>query len=384
MPPRLRIAVLGYIVRGPLGGLVWHHLQFVIGLARLGHEVLFVEDSDDYPGCYDPTRGSFDRDPSYGLEFARRAFDRVGLGSLWGYHDAFAGRWYGPAGDRAARYCAGADVVLNLSGMNPLRPWVERAPARVLVDTDPVFTQVRHLTDPPARDLAAAHTHFFTFGENFGRPGCTIPDDGFPWRPTRQPVVLDAWKPGPPPEGAALTTVMQWDSYAPREYAGRRFGMKSESFDPYFDLPARSALPLELAVGNPTAPRDRLRAAGWRTTDPLAVTRDPWTYQDYLRDSLGEFSVAKHGYVITRSGWFSERTAAYLATGRAVVVQDTGFAEWLPAGAGVLPFSTPDQAVGELHRLAADPAAHGRSARRLCEEFFDSNAVLRDLLSIVA
>ena len=247
---RLRVAVLGYVVRAPLGGLAWHHLQYALGLARLGHDVWFVEDSDDYPGCYDPVTHGVTTDPSAGLAFAARAFARLGLAERWAYHDAHAGRWCGPAAGHAAATVAAADVLLNVSGVNPLRDWAARVPRRVLVDTDPVFTQIRHLTDPAARARAAAHTHFATFGENVGRRDCTVPDDGFPWRPTRQPVVLDAWPVAPAPAGAPFTTVMQWTSYAAREYAGRRYGMKDLSFAAFEDLPSHTPAPLELALGS--------------------------------------------------------------------------------------------------------------------------------------
>jgi hypothetical protein len=378
---RLRVIVLGYVVRGPIGGLAWHHLQYALGLARLGHDVWFVEDSDDYPGCYDPARGVMDRDPTYGLAFADRAFARLGLGERWAYHDAHAGSWHGPAASHARAAVEGADLLLNLSGMNPLREWGERVPRRALVDTDPVFTQIRHLSDPDARARAARHTHFFTFGENVGQVGCTMPDDGLAWRPTRQPVVLDAWPVTPGPAGGAFTTVMQWESYAARQHAGRRYGMKAESFADYLDLPARTGERLELAVGSESAPRAMLAERGWRVRDPLAPTRDPWTYQEYLAGSKGEFGVAKHGYVAARTGWFSERTAAYLASGRPAVVQDTGFTRWLDAGAGVLPFTSPDEARDALARAAGDYARHCRAAREVAAEYFDARAVLPALLA---
>ncbi|HEX5725697.1 MAG TPA: hypothetical protein VFX98_09555 [Longimicrobiaceae bacterium] len=377
---KLRVVVLGYVVRGPIGGMAWHHLQYVLGLARLGHDAWFVEDSDDYPGCYDPVRHVVDTDPSYGLAFAERAFRRLGLAERWAYHDAHAGGWKGPAADRAPEVCRSADLVLNLSAVNPLRPWLAEVPRRALVDTDPVFTQLRHLHDAEARRAAALHTHFFTFGEGMARGGACVPDDGFPWCPTRQPIVLDAWPVTPGPADGRFTTVMQWDSYPPREHAGRRYGMKSDSFAAYLDLPARTGAALELALGSESAPRDQLRAHGWTLRDPLAVTRDPWTYQQYLRESKAEFSVAKHGYVAARSGWFSERTAAYLASGRPTLVQDTGFSAWLPVGAGLLAFSSPDEAAAGVEEIDRRYAFHCRAAREVAERCFDSRAVLEELL----
>src|SRR3569832_2261619 len=150
----LRIILLGYIIRGPLGGLVWHHLQYAIGYARLGYEVYFVEDSDDYPSCYDPVRDRTDTDPTYGLSFASEIFKQVGLADRWAYHDAHTGRWHGPCGERVIALCKSADLLLNLSGSNPLRPWFQSIPVRALIDTDPTFTQIRPLTDPAAKKRA--------------------------------------------------------------------------------------------------------------------------------------------------------------------------------------------------------------------------------------
>jgi hypothetical protein len=375
-----RIAVLGYIVRGPLGGLVWHHLQYVTGLRALGHDVLFVEDSDDYPSCYDPSRHVVDADPSFGLRFAAETFGRAGVGDLWAFHDAHAGRWLGPAAGRARAFCESADLVLNLSGVNPLRDWVAGAPARALVDTDPAFTQIRHLTDPAAHERALGHTAFLTFGENFGRPGCAIPDDGLPWVPTRQPVTLDAWEVTAGPQPGPFTTVMQWDSYAPREHGARRFGMKSESFAEFLEIPSVSSETFELALGTAGAPRDLLSARGWRLRDPLVVARDAPGYQRYIRSSKGEFSVAKHGYVASWSGWFSERSAAYLASGRPVAAQDTGFTDWMAAGLGVVPFSTFDEAADAVARISGDYARHCRAARQVAADYFDAATVLPALV----
>ncbi len=295
---KLRIVALGYMVRGPLGGLLWHHLQYVLGLAKLGHDVYFLEDSDDYPACYNPQDDSLGTDPSFGLDFVNRTFERFGLEDRWSYFDAHTDRWFGLSAYRVREICASTDVLLNLSAVNPLRPWFEEVPRRVFVDTDPAFTQIRHLQDPAARALAAGHTSFFSFAENIALTDCLVPDDGFPWQPTRQPIVLDAWPITPGDRKAPWTTLMQWDSYTVREHDGKRFGMKSESFKHYFDLPRRSGQLFELAVGSPSAPRDALTSQGWEVSNPLEVIRDPWDYQKFIQESKGEWTVAKHGYVV--------------------------------------------------------------------------------------
>lgn len=377
---RHTILVLGYIIRGPLGGLVWHHLQYVMGLVQLGHEAYFLEDSGDLPSCYDPSRHVTDADPTYGLEFAAKAFAGVGLRDCWAYYNAHKDQWHGPVANRARQLCATADVVLNVSGVNPLRDWLLEVPARVLVDTDPVFTQVCHLTDPHSRSQADRHTAFFTYGENFGRPGCTMPDDGFPWLPTRQPICPNAWPLTKGPADGRFTTVMQWDSYPAREYEGIQYGMKSEAFEPYYDFPRMASAQIELALGSPSAPRAKLRHHGWQLCDPLQVTREPRTYQQYIQHSKAEFAVAKQGYVSTRCGWFSERSAAYLASGRPVLVQDTGFREWLKSERGVLAFNNPLDALEGIDKINNNYQAHCRAARDVAVGYFDAKKVLASLL----
>lgn len=377
----LRIVALGYVVRGPIGGMCWSDLHYVLGLADLGHDVYFVEDSGDSPWCcYDPSRHVTDSDPSYGLEFARRAFDAVGLGARWSYYDAHTKRWLGPCADCVLQICATADLVLNLGGVNPLRPWLLKAPARAFLDKDPVFTQIRHLTDPSARELAMLHTAFFSFAGNIDSTRCSVPDDGLDWTPTRHPIFLGAWPVTPGVPEGKFTTVMQWESYPAREYNGRRYGMKPDSFAPYLDLPTGSKTVFELAVGGPGAPRDLLRQKGWAIRDPLEAAGDPSSYQRYIQSSKAEWSVAKHGYVASRSGWFSERSAAYLASGRPVLVQETGFSDWLPTGSGILSFESPAQALAGVESINGRYVLHCQAARAIAEEFFDTRKVLSRLV----
>lgn len=378
---KLRVIVLGFILRYPLGGMVWHHLQYVLGLSRLGHDVYYLEDSGESPwACYDPERHVSDREFGYGMRFVSETFNEVGLGDRWAYYDAHKLQWHGPCCERATELCEDADLVLNLSFANPLRPWLTEVPIRAYIDTDPVFTQVRHLTEAAAREEASRHTAFFSFGENIGKPNSTIPDDGFPWRPTRQPVVLDAWSLTTPSPKARFSTVMKWESFSAKTYGGKKYGMKSDSFYPYLELPKRANADFELCVGGPAVPVRLLADNGWIITDPYQLSLDPWAYQRYIQESKAEFSVAKHGYVATRSGWFSERSAAYLASGRPVLVQDTGFSDRLPTGRGLIPFTNIEEAIGGIESLAANYTGHCTAARELAEEHFDAPRVLTELI----
>ena len=377
---KLRIIVLGYIVRGPMAGMAWHHLQYVAGLARLGHDVYFVEDSDDYDSCYHPATELLDRNPAYGLRFATRVFAKVQLADRWTYFDAHEQTWLGPARGVIRDVLQTADILFNVSGVNPMRPWFSTIPTRVLIDTDPVFTQIRHLTDPTRRRLAESHTAFFSFGENLVAGTTSIPNDGFAWHSTRQPIVLDLWPVQAPAPQGKFTTVMQWDSYEPVHWNCTRYGMKREMFTPFLDFPRKAEGEFEMVVSGP-APREKLCANGWTIRKPHAVTGDPWTYQRYIQRSKAEFSVAKQGYIAARSGWFSERSACYLASGRPVIVQDTGFTDWLKANKGVVAFRTADEALAGVESVNTDYRAHCEAAREIAVDYFDSTKVLDDLLA---
>jgi len=376
----LRIVLLGYIVRGPIGGMTWSELQYLLGLARLGHDVYFVEDSDDYPSCYDPSRHTTDSDPSYGLRYVATTLGRFGMGDRWAFHDAHTARWHGPLAGNITQVCRTADVLINLGGVNPLRPWFADIPIRILIDKDPVFTQIHNATIPEKKKFCSNHTSLFSFAENIGLPSARVPDDGLRWHPTRHPIVLDMVEVTPGPPNGHFTTVMQWESYRALSHCGRRYGMKSESFLPYLHLPQRASGVLELALGSPSAPRDLLTRHGWRLCDPLEVTRDASTYLRYIRASKGEFSVAKQGYVDTYCGWFSERSATYLASGRPVIVQETGFSSWLQGCGGVLSFTNPDEAEAALEEITTRYDFHCHAARAVAEEYFDGRKILPSIL----
>ena len=361
--------------------MAWCDLHYLMGLAQMGHDVYFVEDSDDYPSCYDPSRSVTDTDPTYGLRFIDRTLDRVGLGRRWAYYDAHNSCWLGPCADRILKICESGDILLNRAGINhPVRPWMMEVPVRVFIDEDPVFTQIRHIAEPESKIRALRHTNFFTLAENVRHRQDLLPDDGLPWEVTRHPIFLDAW-PGTAgrPRGR-FTTVMQWDSYPPREYNGRRYGMKSDSFTSYIDLPQKAGTIFDMAVGSSSAPRDFLRSKGWILSDPLKVSRTPWTYRDFIRHSKAEFTVAKHGYAASYCGWFSERSAAYLASGLPVVVQETGFSDWMETGAGVIPFNTLEEALAGIEEVNSRYEFHCRAAREIAEEYFDSRKVLTRLI----
>jgi hypothetical protein len=260
------------------------------------------------------------------------------------------------------------------------------------IDSDPMYTQssippyLDGSIDEAARarvDMLLQHDVFFTFAENIGAPDCLIPTELFRWLPTRQPVVLECFESAAVPvrdRRPVLTTVASWE---PTEggpvVKGVSYRGKSAEFERCIDLPLHSALPLELALSG-KVPADRLRAHGWQVRDAYEVSHDPWVYRDYLAQSCGEWSVAKNAYVASRSGWFSCRTACYLALGVPAVVQDTGFSKMIPSGDGVLAFETPEEASGAIESLLCAPEHHAKAAQTIAMEYFDARLVLARLV----
>lgn len=372
---KLKILISGHLVRHPVGGHTWHHLQYLAGLIRLGHDVAFLEHWGWSNSCYDASRDEITADPSFGLGYFRAALDRCGISPKWCFVPE-TGSPIGMSLRELSEWCRTCDVYLNLSNMNWMEE-VESCRLRVLVDTDPVFTQIgAHGVADPVR----GHHVLFSYGENIGRNGCTVPTGGASWLPTRQPVVMELWPVFPGNAKAPWTSIMNWSAYGDHHHDGRIYGQKDREFEPYFDLPRRSGLPMELAVSAPAQVKRRLVDGGWKIVSPQEAAGDPQAYQAYLRGSRGEWCVAKHAYVSTRSGWFSDRSAGYLASGRPVVLQDTGFSDFLPCGKGLLTYSSPEGAMDELAAVRADYSAHCRAAREIAEAHFDSDRVLTELL----
>ena len=371
----LRILCSGYLVRYPLGGLSWHHLQYLVGFQRLGYKVTFFEHYGWPASCYDPARDVMTSDPSYGVAYVRKLLQSYRLNNDWCYLSE-DGTAYGMSRDRLAQLCRESDIYFNLSNINWI-PELEHCRRRVLVDTDPVFTQIG------AHGLGGPYSRYdllFTYGENVHRPNCTMPTGGARWIPTRQPIVLDLWSVEPASRLAPFTTVMNWSALGDRRHNGKFYGQKDREFEPFISFPLVAREAMEVAVNVSPTVNSRLTDGGWGVADPRTITRDAYKYQEYIRSSRAEFSVAKHGYVITRCGWFSERSAAYLASGRPVVVQDTGFSDWLKTGSGVISFKTRDESLAAVQEVNRRYGFHCQAAREIAQEYFDARKVLSDLV----
>ncbi|MFN7952409.1 MAG: glycosyltransferase family 1 protein [bacterium] len=388
----LRIVTTGLAATYPLGGVFWDYLQYPLGFQRLGHEVLYLEDTGRW--CYDAAAQTF---VEAGAANARHLACEIArlepaLADRWFFRDA-TGATFGRDWNDVTRFVREADLFLHISASCWMRDEYWASAVVAFVDSDPMYTQasvpayVAGTADQGERqrvDMLKRHHVHFTFGENVGRPGSTVPTALFDWIPTRQPMVLDCFTPASRPLAArrrVLTTVASWEPHAkPLVVDGVRYFGKSSEFERFLALPSRSAVPIEVALSGP-APRERLREAGFVLIDPASVSGDGWRYRDYLADSLGEWSVAKHAYAASRSGWFSCRSSCYLALGVPVIVQDTGFGHAIPTGEGVLPFSTLDEAADAIARVAREPERHSAAALAIARSHFDSNLVLGQLLA---
>ncbi len=385
----IRTVVTGLIAQYPLPGVTWDYLQYPLGLKRLGHDVYYLEDTGRWP--YNPVRGGVGADCAYNVEYLAGIMSRFGLGDRWAYRfpggtlqggGAVPPQWFGLDDARREAILGSADLLINVS-CTLARPEEYRAVRRLAyIDSDPVFTQVKLARgQADFRKLVDAHDLHFSFGESLSN---AVPKTGHCWRPTRQPIVLSQWRPSPP-RRRAFTTVMNWTSYNLVNHDGQTYGQKDIEFRRFVDLPGMVAPSvLEVAVNdaskNGRTPVGLLAHKGWRVVNPGEVCPDVDSYRDYIESSLAEWSVAKNGYVLGQPGWFSCRSACYLAAAKPVVVQDTGVAGVLPVGEGILPFRTLDEAAAAVREVERNYEQHSRAARAIAEEYFDSDKVLAQLI----
>lgn len=383
----MRIILAGIIGRYPWGGVTWCSLMYLLGLRKLGHDVYYIEDTCE---CnYDPEINAIAVDPKYALNYIHQSLSPFGFGDRWCYID-YKGGHHGMTREACEEICESADLFLVLSG----GCWIWRdhyleIPVKVFIDSDPAFTQraLEQARQADAQqekkqwyvDFFRTYDRLFTMGGNIGFDECDTPVAGFDWFHILQPVDTEIWTPNQSalPSREEWTTVMSWSIHSFKDIGG----YKDQEFLKVLDLSRRCAErggpALELAINGPM---ELLREHGWRCVDANGVSSDLWRYHGYLSTSRGEFGVAKHTYVESQCGWFSDRTECYMAAGRPAVVQDTNFATRIPAGEGLFAWKTADDAIEALLAVEADYDRHSRAARELAMEYFDSRRVLCALL----
>jgi hypothetical protein len=384
MSPNARppILVSGMVAGDPhQGGASLAVLQYVLGLQRLGHEVYLIEPQNT--ASLRPAGSSLEssENAAYFLG-VMRSFELEGRASL-----ILEGsdQTVGLPIEELRTISKKAAAILNISGMLQREDLIGEIPIRVYLDLDPAFNQLWNVTQGIDMRLAA-HNRFVTVGLELGQPGCAVPNCGVEWITTLQPCVLEYCKPRGPIRYPGLTTVANWRGYGSIHHNGVRYGQKVHSLRALMDLPTRTAEQFILALSiHPDEVRDftALQDNRWRLLDPRCVAATPRQYLDFIAGSKAEFGIAKNGYVTSRCGWFSDRSACYLAFGRPVIAQETGFSRHLPCGAGLFNFSTADDVLAAIEEINRDYDRHSKAASAIAQEYFESGRVLSALMSAV-
>lgn len=384
----------GFIGLLPAGGVTWDYLQYPLGFALLGHDVYYVEDTRLFPLYQKP--GSDWTDCSDCVAHLRNVMECFGFKGRWAYRDEASGNVFGLSQKKLNSICQTADVFVNVSCSTVMREEYARIPVRMLIDSDPMFTQIQYATQQSftpgvstLRTSIEAHNHHFTFGENMNGDDCRIPRFDIAWKSTRQPVCLPYWKPAVSfSEPPTFTTLMNWTAGRVLRYDNEEWGQKDREFQKVLSLPQLLPQLKFSTVVNGTGSvescfsRQVIEEHGWEVLTAETNAGDWAAYQRFISNSYAEFSVAKHTYVKAVSGWFSCRSACYLAAGKPVVTQDTGWSKYLPSGRGLFAYTDLVSANEALLNVSKDYRQHCVAAREIAIDFFDSNKVLSQLLSV--
>jgi hypothetical protein len=384
MKPK-KIVVMGFMGSMPIAGVIWQHIHYIVGLQRLRHRVFYVEDSARLP--YNPETFEINNEFDYAAALLQRLGREFGFERRW----SFCARYLGgtptaglPLGTIRRLYRE-ADAILNVCGTQELNEDLLASDRIVYIESDPAVEQIK--IDQGARGTIAylrRHRALFTFGENVGTPRFAVPAHGFKWSPTRQPVATNLWRTRRPPSCAAVfTSIANWSTSGLKDitWRGERYlWSKSREFLRFVRAPGRAGETFELATDiKDNKIRNRFLNNGWRLVSPLQMSVDYWRYRDYIRRSKGEFTVAKDQYVRLHTGWFSDRTACYLAAGRPVITQDTAFPHDTHQR-GLLTFRTLPEIVEAVRMINSDYARHSRAAREIAAELFEADKVVGSLL----
>lgn len=391
---KLRIIVGGLVGQFPLGGVAWDYFHYLLGLHELGHEVYYHEDTWVWP--HDPVKGYATDEPTHTVEFIKDFFDRYApaLSENWCYvllHE----KHYGMTRERFDEVARTADIYLNVSGACMLPDSLGEKCKRVFLDTDPGYNQIVMATRPAWSEnvdrwintVRNGHNVHLTYAENIWADDCKVPRVDLDWRPTRCVVTLPHWdaiKRLPPSAEAPLTTIMTWNYFRGElKYEGVIYDQKVSEFERFRDLPRRTPTPMKMAVSGTKYDPEAIRRDGWTFVDALPISLTAENYQNFIAGSAGEWSVAKNVYRATNSGWFSCRTACYLAAGRPAVVQDTTWSRYVPSGAGLFAFETMEECVDAIAKLANDPKKHQAAAYDVAREYLAPDRVLTPMIEAI-
>ena len=372
------IILAGAIGRFPVGGQAWCELQYLLGLRHLGHDVFFLEDCGDGSWVYNWETEQLTTDLDYPIQYVQDCLEPFGFGNQWIYR--VGDRSLGMSLDYFCDICAQADLLL-VRGLSifPWRDEYDWPKRRIFIDSDPGFTQIAIANGHrELKETVERCERLFTIGKNLGAPDCPIPTLGKQWLKTTFSVFLPHWSVTEVGNATHFTSILQWRSYQEVTYQGLSYGNKNQSFPQFVDLPKLTQQPLCLALtgGFP----EELTEHGWDVVSGWRTSWSPDNYQQFIQGSRAEFGIAKQGYVAMRGGWFSDRSICYLASGRPVLIQDTGQGDWLPTGKGVVTFRDVDEALEGIAAINADYEGHRQAARAIAQEYFATEVVLPPLL----
>jgi hypothetical protein len=375
------IVLSGMVAADPhQGGATWAVLQYALGLRRLGHEVVLVDPAP--PEAIRPHGAGLGESESAAyFRRVKQDFDLPQAALLLAGTQETVGISY----PELRRHSRSADLLLNINGLLADEDLLAEIPVRVYLDIDAGFNQLWHATQGIDRRFAG-HTHHVTIGLGIGEDWSPVPTCGIQWEKTLQPIVLSEWPVADGIVDDALTTVGNWRGYGSFEHEGVFYGQKAHSLRELIALPTRTDEQFLLALAihpDETKDLDALDGNGWRLVDPANVAATPDAYRRFIQGSKAEFGLVKQGCVAAPCGWFSERSACYLASGRPVIAQETGFSRFLPTGEGLFAFTTEDQALVAIDALRGDYRRHADAARAIADEYFDSDRVLASLLERV-
>ena len=386
---RLRLVIVGMMGRCPFGGQTWLYLNWLQAFSRLGHDVYYVEDDTVWP--YDPEKNAVTEDCGYAVRHISGCLQRIGLAGHWAFRLADRkGACWGMSSEQLNQLYRSCDALLNVCGATDLRQEHMAAPLRIYVETDPVTAELRlTMGDEHTRVAFGSHDLIVTYGENYGAPDCGVPLNGLDskYRKTRQPIDLDLWPMVFDPGAPYITTIGNYRQQGGDVlYRGETYRWsKHHEWERFIGLPSRTAQPFQVAMmPDDIDDRTRLEGHGWRLVPPLKMSLDIFgAYPDFFRRSRAEFTVAKDQNIRLRSGWFSERDACYLASGKPVIAQDTGFSNILPTGEGLFAFQTMEEVLVAIDAINGDYERQCTRARAIASEFFDAEAVGRKFLADV-
>lgn len=376
-----KIIVFGILFWYPLAGVTYQFLHYLLGLRRLGYDPYYIEDSGRW--VYDPRLNDLSPDATGNLAAVVPTLEAHGFGNRWAFRGKYPqGKCHGMTDAQIDALYKEADAFLNVTGAQEIREEHRAIRRRIYVESDPFPMQVKAARgDAGTIQTLAAHDMLFSFGENLGASDCEIPVERFRWLPTRQPVALDLWT-GPATGGETYNTITTWHNKGKNlEWRGETwYWTKDREFEKFLDLPRRRSVRLELAATVDEPVKRRLEDHGWQQRSSLDISRNVEGYRNYILQSRGEFTVARDQYVRPKTGWFSDRSACYLAAGRPVITQETGFSKFLPNGKGLFGFRTMDDILQAVDAIEGDYAGHCRAAREIAAEYFAAEKIVGSLM----